>query len=220
MLEDLYADYWQRQRLRERAGEYRVPCLKWFHSEALNDTERKQFEAVRRAKRLLDFGAGDLRLKGKFIAAGFSGEYLTLDASREFAYDFHQLSDISGRFDAIVCLEVIEHLRLEAAYKLLDRLYDVLLPGGVLVLSTPNPLGVVPMWARDAGHVQQFPMHDLLTWFLLRKCHIDPFRVRLVPAKPTLLQSLRLFCQRVLCYLLIVDYADGLMIVARKPLDN
>ena len=212
-----YQEYWRRLQLREQAQGWRAPCLSWYHGPGLNPVERLIFDRVRHAKRLLDFGAGDLRLKRKMLDAGFAGRYETLDLSPEFPHEYRDLSQVAGRFEAVLCLEVIEHLPLSAFEDVVGRLCELLEPGGVLVLSTPNPLCVVPMWARDSGHIQQYPLADLVAYFLSRDFTVDPFRVRLVPARPSPAQRVRLFTQRVLCYLLGVDYADGLLVVGTKP---
>src|SRR5262245_55212978 len=211
-----YQGYWRRLQLREQAQGRRAPCLSWYHSSELNTAERLIFDRVRHAKRLLDYGAGDGRLKRKILDAGFAGRYETLDPSEEFPHDYRKLSQVEGRFDAVLCLEVVEHLPLSAFEDVVGGLCDRLEPGGVFVLSTPNPLCVVPMWARDSGHIQQYPLGDLISYFLSREFSVDPFRVRLVPAHPSLGQRARLFTQRVLCYLLAVDYADGLLVVGTK----
>jgi SAM-dependent methyltransferase len=211
-----YRHYWRRMALREQAERYRAPCVAWYHHDGLNPAERLVFDRVRGARRLLDFGAGDLRLKRKLLAAGFLGRYESLDVSEEFPHDYTDLDQVRGPFDAVLCLEVVEHLPLAAFEPLLTRLCDLLEPGGVLILSTPNPLCVVPMWARDAGHVQQYPLHDLIAAFLARGLAVEPYRVRFVPARPSVGQRLRLVSQRMLCYLLSVDYADGLLVVGTK----
>jgi SAM-dependent methyltransferase len=211
-----YRHYWRRLALREQAERYRAPCVRWYHSAALNPAERVVFERVRAARRLLDFGGGDLRLKRKFLEAGFTGRYESLDLSEEFPHEYTDLAQVTGPFDAILCLEVLEHLPLAAFDGVVGRLCELLEPGGVLVISTPNPLCVVPMWARDAGHIQQYPLADLIAALLDRQLAVEPFRVRFVPARPTPSQRLRLLTQRVLCYLLAVDYADGLLVIGTR----
>lgn len=52
-------------------------------------------------------------------------------------------------FDAILCLEVIEHLPIAARAGLMRELLRVLRPGGALVLSTPN--GRLTPWKRVLG---------------------------------------------------------------------
>lgn len=211
-----YKDYWRRMAFREEAQRYRAPCLDWYDTTRLNPAEAVVFERVSGATRLLDFGAGDLRLKEKFVQAGFRGRYETLDLSEEFAHDYTDIGEVRGGFGAILCLEVIEHMPLASFDPTLSAICDLLEPGGTLVLSTPNPLCIVPMWARDSGHIQQYPLHDLIAYFLSRDFHVEPFRVRLRPARVSLWRRLRLLVQRVLCYMLAVDYADGLLLVLVK----
>jgi SAM-dependent methyltransferase len=177
--------------------------------------ERAIFDRTRRAGRLLDFGAGDKRLKGKFLAAGFKGRYETLDLSVEDQHEYSSLSQVAGRFDAILCLEVIEHMSLNEYVDLMDEFGKLLGPGGVLVIGTPNPLCVVPMWAGDPGHVQQYPLADLAADFVVRGYEVEAFRVR-YGAWPTGLPWLRFLAMRLLCYLLSVDYANGLVVIGKR----
>ena len=132
-----YKDYWRRMAFREEAQRYRAPCLDWYHTKRLNPAEEVVFERVKGAGRLLDFGAGDLRLKEKFLRAGFRGRYETLDLSEEFPHDYTQIGDVRGRFAAILCLEVIEHMPLASFDPTVTALCDLLEPGGMAVISTP-----------------------------------------------------------------------------------
>jgi SAM-dependent methyltransferase len=46
-------------------------------------------------------------------------------------------------FQVITGFHIIEHLPLETAVLLLDEIFRVLLPGGILILETPNPLNLI-----------------------------------------------------------------------------
>jgi SAM-dependent methyltransferase len=135
--------------------------------------------------------------------------------SLEDAHEYSSISQIIGRFDAILCLEVIEHMSLNDYVDLMDEFDKVLKPGGTLVIGTPNPLCVVPMWAGDPGHVQQFPLADLAADFVVRGYSVEAFRVR-YGAWPKGIPKLRFLAMRVLCYLLSVDYAHGLVVIGTK----
>jgi 2-polyprenyl-3-methyl-5-hydroxy-6-metoxy-1,4-benzoquinol methylase len=76
---------------------------------------------------------------------------------------YRELDEIPAavRFEGIVCLEVIEHLRDPRT--VLSRLYERLLPGGWLLLTTPNAAGLPARlmgsrWreAGKAGHIVLF----------------------------------------------------------------
>ncbi len=79
-------------------------------------------------------------------------------AVEPFGYDFltqrgvltyRRLSDLPNalRFDGIVAIEVIEHLR--DPRHVLETLYEQLLPGGWLLITTPNAAGLP---AKLMGH--------------------------------------------------------------------
>lgn len=57
-------------------------------------------------------------------------------------------SDLYGRFEVTICLEVIEHIIDDQA--LVDRLAMTLSPGGTLLITTPN-IDYWPLNAADAG---------------------------------------------------------------------
>jgi len=212
-----YVNYWERLQAREKLFQtLRPPCLYWYWSDRLNEVERLYFKWAGEASRILDFGAGEGRLKRKFLSEGFKGSYETLDISSESRHDYAALSEIRGTYDAIFCLEVIEHMTLNEYVELMDAFSHLLKPEGILIVSTPNPSCVFPMWALDAGHIQQFPLPDLAADFVIRGYEIDTFRVRLGSPPKGIRPRVRFFLQKVLCYLLGVDYAHGIIVVGRK----
>lgn len=211
-----YRNYWARHQARDvMYRTLRARCLSCEDCAQLNEMEQAIFNHSKHAKRLLDYGAGDKRLKGKFLSAGFKGRYETLDMSAEDKHEYSSISEVTGPFDAILCLEVIEHMSLNDYVDLMDEFGKLLQPGGTLVIGTPNPLCVVPMWAGDPGHVQQYPLSDLAADFVVRGYSVEAFRVRYGPW-PKGLPWLRFFAMRVLCYLLGVDYANGLVVIGKK----
>jgi hypothetical protein len=77
-----YRNYWARHKAREVMYQtLRAPCLSCEDCVELNEMEQAIFNHTKEANRLLDFGAGDNRVKRKFLAAGFKGSYETLDVS-------------------------------------------------------------------------------------------------------------------------------------------
>jgi|SRR5208282_447318 len=211
-----YRDYWKRLQAREKLNAtLRAPCVNWYWSEDFNPVERLIYGRAKDAHRILDYGAGEERLKRKFITAGFTGQYDTFDLSSEHEHTYGSRELLQAGYDAIFCLEVVEHMTLNDYVNLMDEFDRLLAPGGLLVVSTPNPLCIVPMWSLDAGHIQQFPLADLAADFVVRGYEIEAFRMRL-GSPDGVRRRVRLLLQRALCYLLSTDYAHGQVIMGRK----
>lgn len=215
-----FENYWERIRLRERAMAIPAPCVTWRRMEVFNEAEQLIWERLRGVSSILDFGCGDQSLRKKFLAAGYVGRYETYDISREFPTTWDDPEQIEGPFGAVICLEVIEHMPLSEGLALRNRLLSWVGPGGWLVLSTPNPACIVSPFNLDETHQHLYPLHDLLTWALVAGLVPEARRVKLLPLRVTLSTRWRLLTQRVLCYLLGADYADGLLLVARRPADS
>jgi SAM-dependent methyltransferase len=91
--------------------------------------------------RLLDVGCRDGRLR-RFIPGNV--EYHGIDIAPSFAGDTIRTGDISngtdfedGWFDFVFCIEVLEHTR--TPFTVLREIHRLLVPGGTLILSVPNP---------------------------------------------------------------------------------
>ena len=209
--------YWTRLELREKAYDVPAPCISWRRVPGLNEVEALVWATVREASTLLDYGSGDQSLRRKLLEAGYQGRYETFDLSDEFPTTHRQAEDIRGPFDAVLCLEVIEHLPLEAGLALRDRLVDLLAPGGVLVLSTPNPACVVSPFAEDETHLRLYPLRDLVAWARGRGLAVEARRVQLLPPRISVGLRMRLLARRVLCAILGADRADGLLLICRRP---
>jgi len=109
--------------------------------------ERMRFRKAARLARVptgaavLDIGARDGGLRG-FLAPGV--KYQGIDIAPEFAGPDVLIQDISNgipfpdsAYDFVFCIEVLEHV--PNPYGTLGEIHRVLKPGGVLVLSVPNP---------------------------------------------------------------------------------
>ena len=109
--------------------------------------ERMRFRKAARLARVptgaavLDIGARDGGLRG-FLPPGV--KYQGIDIAPEFAGPDVLIQDISNgipfpdsAYDFVFCIEVLEHV--PNPYGTLGEIHRVLKPGGVLVLSVPNP---------------------------------------------------------------------------------
>lgn len=125
-------------------------------------------------KRILDVGCGDgrfLSLLRDFGAPGWEMVGLEFDPRaiarcRELGFeahaarveDFAEEASQQGRFDAVVMLQLIEHVEDPAL--LCERVHRLLVPGGIFVIETPNLAGLDHRLfeGRHWGHYH-FPRH-------------------------------------------------------------
>lgn len=141
-------------------------------SDSMNPTERERAEialvelrrfAQQRAPgslRILEIGCGrgllsaELAEFGSVVGLDLSPKATAAAAERwaslpiTFAAGDFLTMDLEGGFDFICSMEVIEHVEDQTAFA--DRLAELLAPGGVAVVSTPNRW-VIEHWSRTPG---------------------------------------------------------------------
>lgn len=140
--------------------------------------------AVVRGKRVLDAGCGvgwGCQILLEQGAASVDGIDIDEAAVRELRErcpggtfvkgDLTDLPYPDQRFDVITCFEAIEHV--EDPLRGLDEFRRVLVPGGVLLVSSPNP-DVYP--AGNPFHIHEFKPQDLLVAVQERFAHANLWR--------------------------------------------
>lgn len=160
------------------------------------------------ARDVLDLGCGNGALTAAFSNAGFSMTGVDVSASglAIAAQNFPQIQfhhsgmseplgqSLRKRFDAVVAVEVIEHLLLPR--EIFERAREALRPGGVMIVTTPYhgywknlALALVNKFdrhwhpLRDYGHVKFFSRETLTELFGERGLQVDRFaRVGRIPA--------------------------------------
>ncbi|MFZ0179585.1 MAG: class I SAM-dependent methyltransferase [Candidatus Dormiibacterota bacterium] len=139
--------------------------------EAAHHARYRFAAAVVRGKRALDAGCGvgwGCQILVDHGAASVDGVDVDESAVREarvrcptgtFLHaDLTALPYSEQRFDIITCFEAIDHV--EDPMRGLDELRRVLAPGGIVLVSSPNP-GVYPV--GNPFHIHEFKPQDLLT---------------------------------------------------------
>jgi hypothetical protein len=212
----VYLNYWRRKGL--LSGEVpSFPVLRWWKSDGVAESERVCFEAIRDRPSVLDVGAGDLKHLHMFRSMGYQGDYRTLDTGHEFKYDYTELHDVDRTFGAVLCMDVLEHLPLEAGLEMIVRIVDRLEEGGVLVIQTPNARCVRHPLSTDMTHLHCYNAHDLWSYLTCLGLDVRGYRVVFSAERRGLLTRLRESASAYLITRVLgCDYADGLLIIARK----
>ena len=159
----------------------------------------KLFPPDGRGRRVLDVGCGNGYLAAPLVRAGyavtgveqaggysasFPKEVELIEADLE-----HGLPRLSGKFDYVLCADILEHLRRPD--QLLREIADVLRPDGTLIASLPNSGNI---WFRLNVLMGRFPQDDRglfdrthLRFYVLRGW-LDLFRqagYRIADVRPT-----------------------------------
>jgi len=96
-------------------------------------------EEIKDGDKILDIGSSARELRRRLVdISGRDISYKSMDIDRETKQDYYSLDEIKERFNVVFLFEVIEHLTFENGVQLLDSIHDLLLPGGKLILTTPN----------------------------------------------------------------------------------
>jgi SAM-dependent methyltransferase len=163
---------------------------------------------------VLDVGAGDRFWEGVLRRLGFAGRYASADPESHHKHEYSDFLAIDERFDAIMMLELIEHLPAELGVRFIAHAASLLNPAGVLVVSTPNPRHAHQSWSPDFTHIRPWPAADL--WALcyaLGFSDVEVYRQMLVPPRRRVVLPI----QKLLCKVLELDPAHGLVVFARRP---
>lgn len=162
---------------------------------------------------ILDVGAGDRLWESVFERLGIGARYLTSDIDLLHPHDYSDFLGIEDTFDAIVMLELLEHLPLETGLAFLQHAVNILNPGGVLVIGTPNAHHPHHVWSVDLTHVRPWPAHDLWALCVIAGLEgIEVYRQMLTSRKRRPLIPLQIGLAR----LLELDPAYGLLLFAHK----
>jgi SAM-dependent methyltransferase len=166
------------------------------------------------ARTVLDVGAGDRYWAEVLRRLGIDAEYRSADLETRHSHDYGDFLSVEDRVDAVLMLELIEHLPLEVGLRFIEHAIELLNPGGALVIGTPNAHHPNWVWSSCMTHVRPWPAQDL--WAVCTVGGLVPvavYRQMLVtPRRRVLLPA-----QLSLSKLLGIDPAQGLMLFAHKP---
>jgi hypothetical protein len=179
----------------------------------VDDYRRPLVEYLTPGMTLLDLGANDRRLRSYVEEALHATiDYKSMDLDRSCPHDFYAMNEITGKYHAIACFEVIEHMTPGSALEFLREAHEVLLPAGRMFVSTPNVYHPVSFWS-DATHITPYRIRHLAGWMKVAGFgRVWGYRV----CQLTWRKRLRYWRYRGLLRLLNLDFAPGIVVVGEK----
>jgi hypothetical protein len=149
-----------------------------------------------------------------------------MDPTAEYKHDYASLEAVpSSSVDAVVCLEVIEHIPLAQSFDFLEQVIDKLKPTtGRILISTPNADYLSSIWASDMTHEHAYRGVDLAALLHLYGFRSTVYRIAWRAPKPPFRERMRYQAARLLTRgILQVDYARGIIVVGDRvgsPVNN
>lgn len=145
--------YKYRKNIEKRFGSlWSLPVKKRYH----NVLDRYVISGAK----ILEIGAGERKLKQRLERSCQGVDYVSCDIDDQYEHEFKQFSEITGSYNIICAFELIEHLTLDSARKMLNKCYEVTADEGVILLTTPN-IYYPPAYLRDATHITAFSYDEL-----------------------------------------------------------
>lgn len=168
---------------------------------------------LRPGMRILDVGAGDRRMEGRVKEICPDIFYKSMDIDRRTPHDYYALTEIDEQFDLILLFEVIEHLELEKGMEMLNRLSELLVDEGMLIISTPNIFNPGRFWI-DATHRVAYHYEELGGILLSQGFEVLGIYRTFNASVPKYFLRLVLFYP--LHRILNVDFAKSVVVLASK----
>lgn len=180
---------------------------------------KKPFDVVspylRENTSLLDVGSGNRQIEGKLKDIYPEIVYRSMDVDRDKFHDYYSLDDVKEKFDIVLLFEVIEHLEFDEAVEMLKKIKDILIPGGRLVLTTPNVYHPNRYW--EYSHKISY-RYDEIGGLLLALGYEIEYIYRIY--NDALLQRfIRLYLMAPIHHYFSIDFARSIALVAKTRID-
>jgi 2-polyprenyl-3-methyl-5-hydroxy-6-metoxy-1,4-benzoquinol methylase len=170
-------------------------------------------EEINPGDKILDIGSSTRDLKRRlFNALGNKLSYKNMDIDRETEQDYYSLNEINENFNVVFLFEVIEHLKFEDGLHLLSRIHDLLLPGGKLIMTTPNAFHPNRYW--EYSHKVTYRYDEI--GGILISLGFTVKNIFRIYNDAILRRLFRLWVAAPLHKYLCVDFAKSILLVAAK----
>jgi SAM-dependent methyltransferase len=165
-------------------------------------------------ERVLEIGASNRELEKRIKDRFPRAVYKSLDIDPTYPHDYPSFDEIQEPFDLVFLFEVIEHLSLEEGMEMVARIYQILNPGGRVILTTPNVYTPGQYW-KDATHLVAYHYEELGGLFLSQDFEI--VEIRRIFRKSFIGFALKGYLFSPLFRFLGIDFSESILLVARKP---
>ncbi len=176
---------------------------------------KKTFDIVnpclKKDSRILDVGSGNRQIGDKLKTVYPGIIYRSMDIDRDRFHDYYSLDDVKEKFDIVLLFEVIEHLEFDEAVKMLERIKHLLIPGGRLILTTPNVYHPNRYW--EYSHKVSYRYDELGALLLGLGYTVE--RIYRIYNDAIIQRLIRVYLMAPIHHYFSIDFAISIAIVAR-----
>jgi SAM-dependent methyltransferase len=168
---------------------------------------------LREGESVLEIGAHDRELGGRIEKYRPRTLYKSLDIDPSCQHDYTSIEEVKEEFDVVLLFELIEHLDRESGTKMVDKIFEILKPGGRVILTTPNVYTPGQYW-KDVSHLTPYHYAELGGLFLSRRFEsVDLFRYF---NAPFLQYVMRVYLFSPVFRFLGIDFTKSILLMAKK----
>ncbi|OGP79281.1 MAG: hypothetical protein A2V86_08610 [Deltaproteobacteria bacterium RBG_16_49_23] len=162
---------------------------------------------------VLDVGAYHRELGGRIKKHYPQVLYKSLDIDPFYQHDYYSFEEIKERFDMVLLFDVIEHLDWAEGRKMVGKIFEILKPGGRVILTTPNIYTPGRYW-KDLSHRTPYHYEELGALFLSNRFNsIELYRLF---NAPFLKYVMKVYFFTPFFRFFTLDFTNSILLMARK----
>ena len=168
---------------------------------------------LRDGESVLEIGAHDRTLGDRIKRHLPHVLYRSLDIDPSYRHDYTSIDEVREEFNMVLLFELIEHLDRESGREMVARIFEILKPGGWVILTTPNTYTPGQYW-KDVSHLTPYHYEELGGLFLSQQFElVDLFRYF---NAPFLQYVMKVYLFSPVFRFLGIDFTKSILVVARK----
>lgn|GEM_PF-128506 len=139
--------------------------------------------------------------------------YKSLDIDPSYQHDYTSFEEIKEKFDMALLFDVIEHLDWESGREMVANIFEILRPGGRVILTTPDVYTPGRYW-KDVSHRTPYHHEELGSLFLSQR--FDSIELFRLFNAPFLTYVMKVYLFAPVFRFFTIDFAKSILLVARK----
>jgi len=168
---------------------------------------------LRNGESVLEIGAFDRSLEGRLKKFYPEILYKSLDIDPSYPHEYSSFEEVKEEFDMVLLFEVIEHLNRGDGREMVAKVFEILKPGGRVILTTPNTYTPGQYW-KDASHQTPYHYEELGGLFLSQQ--FGPVEIYRLFNGSFLRYVMRVYLLSSVFRFLGIDFTKSILLVAQK----